>query len=382
MSAEAHTSIMVDEEFATRARSAQSRYATAIKPCLDFLVALVLLLIAVPIIQIILILVRLTSRGSPIYTQKRLGQGGRTITIYKIRTMYQDSERDTGPVWSLPGDPRITPIGWFLRWAHLDELPQLLNVLRGELSLVGPRPERPEIVTRLEREVPGYRHRLLVRPGLTGLAQVQQPPDTDVECVRRKLDFDLYYVERLSLWLDLKLLLATVFYLARVPGPVVARMFRLPGESLHTMAVATLAAPGLATDSHFQPYFVKSLSHQDSLEHPVLDWYGLLGIPGERSAPLRDRSPAVTRFPRLAWVVVEADGDRERARPPPARAPYHLARSLNDLRTMPPLTQVTVDGARKRPGVAKPLSPVVGPGPEKGPLELLADSKGARSPPD
>ena len=112
--------------------------------------------------------------------------------------MYQDSERHSGPTWSLPGDPRVTPVGRVLRWTHLDELPQLINVLMGEMSLVGPRPERPEFLAKLEHDLPDYRRRLAVRPGVTGLAQVQQPPDTDLASVRRKLNYDLYYVERLS----------------------------------------------------------------------------------------------------------------------------------------------------------------------------------------
>ena len=103
---------------------------------------------------------------------------GKVFTIYKIRTMYQDSERHSGPTWCVPGDPRVTPVGRFLRWSHVDELPQLINVLMGEMSLVGPRPERPEFLAQLERALPDYRQRLTVRPGVTGLAQVQQPPDT------------------------------------------------------------------------------------------------------------------------------------------------------------------------------------------------------------
>ena len=108
--------------------------------------------------------------------------------------MYQDSERHSGATWCLPGDPRVTPVGRVLRFTHLDELPQLINVLLGEMSLVGPRPERPEFLPKLERALPDYRRRLAVRPGVTGLAQVQQPPDTDLLSVRRKLNYDLYYV--------------------------------------------------------------------------------------------------------------------------------------------------------------------------------------------
>jgi lipopolysaccharide/colanic/teichoic acid biosynthesis glycosyltransferase len=382
MSAEARDGITVDGEDGAGARSAESRYAATIKPCLDFVVALALFVVAAPIIQIILILVRLTSKGSPIYTQKRLGLGGRTITIYKIRTMYQDSERDTGPVWSLPGDPRITPIGWFLRWAHLDELPQLVNVLRGELSLIGPRPERPEIVPKLEHEVPGYRQRLSVRPGLTGLAQVQQPPDTDLDSVRRKLDFDLYYVERLSLWLDLRIFLATVFYLVRVPGVMIAWMFRFPGESLHTRVKAAGSAPYLAADSRSQAYFARLLSHKDSLEHPVFEWFGRLGIPRERPIPAGDRLPAATGLDRLVRLVVDARGARARARPPPAHNPYHLARGVEDLAAIPLLCEIVVDGGLKQPVVARHVSSAASPAPVKLPVESLTDFNRARPPPE
>jgi lipopolysaccharide/colanic/teichoic acid biosynthesis glycosyltransferase len=233
------------------AKTARSRYAS-IKPVLEFLLASVLFLVSIPIILAAMVLVGLTSKGSPIYTQRRIGYRGRVITIYKIRTMYQDSERSTGPVWALPNDPRVTPIGWFLRWAHLDELPQLVNVLRGELSLIGPRPERPELVVDIERELPHYRRRLRVRPGLTGLAQVQQPPDTDLECVRRKLNFDLYYVEQMSLGLDARILMATLFHLVRVPSATIARTFGFPGEDLHTEEESRISVVKLAQGSQVQ----------------------------------------------------------------------------------------------------------------------------------
>jgi lipopolysaccharide/colanic/teichoic acid biosynthesis glycosyltransferase len=197
---------------------------------LDLALASVMLLVTAPIILISMLLVRLTSKGPMIYAQKRLGQEGRTITIYKIRTMYRDSERDTGVVWSLPGDPRVTSIGRFLRWAHLDELPQLVNVLRGEMSLVGPRPERPELVGVLARALPQYRRRLAVRPGLTGLAQVQQGPDTCLYSVRHKLSYDLYYVKRACLWLDVRVLLGTVLKCTGVPFEQIGQILRLPGN--------------------------------------------------------------------------------------------------------------------------------------------------------
>ena len=139
---------------------------------------------------------RLTSPGPAIYTQKRLGKDGVPFTIYKLRTMRHDCERATGPRWAARRDSRVTPVGRVLRALHLDELPQFWNVLRGDMSLVGPRPERPEIAAVLTQSIPDYPLRLAVRPGLTGLAQVQFPADTDLESVRRKLDADLRYIDR------------------------------------------------------------------------------------------------------------------------------------------------------------------------------------------
>ena len=142
--------------------------------------------------------------------------------------MIHNCESLTGPRWSMPGDPRVTRIGAFLRASHLDELPQLLNVLRGEMSLIGPRPERPEFVPELERELPGYWQRLAVRPGVTGLAQVQLPPDSDLTSVRRKLAHDLYYIRHLSPWLDLRLLVCTAFYAMGLPFGVAGKLLGIP----------------------------------------------------------------------------------------------------------------------------------------------------------
>lgn len=182
---------------------------SVLKRTFDFTVALVLFVLFLPVILLTALLVKLTSRGPALYSQIRLGQHGRPFAIFKIRTMYQDAERISGATWSTPGDSRITPVGRFLRATHLDELPQLWNVLRGDMSLVGPRPERPEFVPQLERAIPYYRARLLVRPGVTGLAQVQLPPDTDLDSVRVKLAYDIHYVQRMTLGLDLKICWAT-----------------------------------------------------------------------------------------------------------------------------------------------------------------------------
>jgi lipopolysaccharide/colanic/teichoic acid biosynthesis glycosyltransferase len=149
------------DEVATMAALRNTGYGS-IKPKLDRALAVAMLLIAGPIVLFFMFLTRMNSRGSWIYRQKRLGLGGNVFTIYKLRTMYQDSERDNIARWCVPGDPRVTPVGRFLRWSHIDELPQLINVLRGEMSLVGPRPERPEFLSQLERAFPDYRQRLTV----------------------------------------------------------------------------------------------------------------------------------------------------------------------------------------------------------------------------
>src|SRR6266404_2021348 len=141
-----------------------------VKPWLDVLFALFLLVLAAPFILVAALLVKLTSRGPAFYSQVRLGLGGKPFSIRKLRTMYHNCERLSGPCWSSANDSRITPVGRFLRRSHIDELPQLWNVLCGEMSLVGPRPERPELIPTLARSIPGYRHRLEVRPGVTGLA--------------------------------------------------------------------------------------------------------------------------------------------------------------------------------------------------------------------
>src|SRR5262245_11635367 len=160
--------------------------------------------------------------------------------------MCDNCEATSGPRWSLPGDPRVTPLGKVLRATHLDELPQLWNVLKGDMSLIGPRPERPEFVPQLERALPAYRQRLRLRPGVTGLAQVLLPPDTDVESVRRKLAHDLYSIRHLSVWLDVRLIACTALYALAIPFRVTSRLLCLPvsGEVLKTMRdVVPPAAP-------------------------------------------------------------------------------------------------------------------------------------------
>jgi lipopolysaccharide/colanic/teichoic acid biosynthesis glycosyltransferase len=185
------------------------------KRVLDVVGALLVSLVALPILAVVAVLVKLTSRGPVLYSQTRVGRGGKPFTIWKVRSMYHDCEKYTGALWSQDGDPRVMPIGRILRRTHLDELPQLWNVVKGDMSLIGPRPERPEFVPQLEQAIPHYRDRLLVLPGVTGLAQIHFGPDTDLASVERKLLFDLYYIKHLSFWGDLRILLATVVHVIK-----------------------------------------------------------------------------------------------------------------------------------------------------------------------
>jgi lipopolysaccharide/colanic/teichoic acid biosynthesis glycosyltransferase len=205
------------------------------KVVLDWLTALALLVLTAPLIMLVGVLVRLTSPGPVIYRQTRVGRKGRLFTILKIRTMADNCESATGPRWSFPGDPRVTWLGRLLRLSHLDELPQLVNVLRGEMSLIGPRPERPEFLPNLYRAIPDYQERLAVRPGVTGLAQVNLPADTSLATVRLKVAYDLYYIRKLNFWLDMRILLCTALYSLGMPFKITRKLCRFPaGETLHS----------------------------------------------------------------------------------------------------------------------------------------------------
>jgi lipopolysaccharide/colanic/teichoic acid biosynthesis glycosyltransferase len=184
-----------------------------VKRIFDFFLAVLLLVLFTPMILLGVLLVKLTSRGPALYRQVRLGKNGRPFTLLKLRTMRHNAEAETGPVWSTGNDSRITAVGRLLRQTHIDEFPQLWNVIRGEMSLVGPRPERPEFVSRLEWEIPFYRERLKVRPGITGLAQLRLPADTDLDSVRRKVVHDVYYVRHANPAVDAKLLVLTAWLL-------------------------------------------------------------------------------------------------------------------------------------------------------------------------
>lgn len=181
-----------------------------VKGAFDFLVASFLLLLLFPLMLAIAALVKLTSPGPAIYCQVRLTKGGKKFTMFKFRTMRNDAERGTGAVWAKKGDPRVTRIGAFLRKTRLDELPQLVNVLRGEMSLIGPRPERPEIATELVKVLPRFSRRLEVKAGITGLAQTYSGYASNYEDYRRKLALDIMYVRDRSVAMDAAILARTV----------------------------------------------------------------------------------------------------------------------------------------------------------------------------
>jgi lipopolysaccharide/colanic/teichoic acid biosynthesis glycosyltransferase len=226
----------------------------SIKRLLDIVISAILLLLTFPLIAISMVMVCAGSTGPPLYRQRRLGHLGRIIDIYKIRTMYVGSERDSGPVWSLRGDPRITPIGRILRASHIDELPQLINVLRGEMSLIGPRPERPEIVGWLEGVFPKYRDRLRIRPGLSGLSQVLQGPDTGLQTVGRKLGYDLFYIENVGLSLDLRIIAATFLHVLHLPARLIARLCCLPASPAPMEDESAEACDRIAVSPQAHPY--------------------------------------------------------------------------------------------------------------------------------
>ena len=201
---------------------------------LDRVLAALLLVLAAPLMAVVALVVKLDSPGAPVvYKQERVGLNrrqrgghdgktaptaerrrsrgaGKPFRIWKFRTMIPDAEATTGPVWATHDDPRITRVGRFLRLTRLDELPQLVNVIRGEMRLVGPRPERPHFVEELTHRVPDYEERLSVHPGITGLAQVEREYDADLDDVRKKLRYDLFYIKNRRPSMDLRILLKTL----------------------------------------------------------------------------------------------------------------------------------------------------------------------------
>jgi exopolysaccharide biosynthesis polyprenyl glycosylphosphotransferase len=182
-----------------------------LKRLMDIVVSLLILLLSVPITILTSIAIKIDSKGPIFFKQERLGQNGKPFRVFKFRSMINDAEKLTGPVWSQKNDPRVTRMGKFVRRARIDEIPQMFNVLKGEMSLVGPRPERAFFVEKLSQEIPYYKRRLKVRPGVTGWAQIKHKYDETIEDVKIKLRYDLFYIENMSIRMDFKILLRTVF---------------------------------------------------------------------------------------------------------------------------------------------------------------------------
>lgn len=187
-----------------------SHLERAAKRVSDVLLCSLLVILTSPLLLIVALLVKLTSKGPVFYLQERVGLNNRPFRLFKFRSMRQDAEKDGTPQWAAKKDPRITPIGNFIRQTRLDELPQLFNVLRGDMSFVGPRPERPYFVEQLVSEIPFYHERHYVKPGITGWAQIRYPYGASVEDAKRKLEYDLYYIKNYSLFLDVMIIIQTV----------------------------------------------------------------------------------------------------------------------------------------------------------------------------
>ena len=193
-------------------------YNIYLKRVIDLIISIPCLMIFLPFWGIISIMIKLDSSGPVLYKQDRIGENNTTFTIRKFRSMHYDAEKDSGPVWATDEDPRITRIGAWLRRFRLDEIPQLINVIKGEMSIVGPRPERPFFIDKLMQEFPFYYRRHKVRPGITGWSQIKQPYDMDIDDVRKKLKYDFYYIENLSFSLDIKILASTFWVMLSGKG--------------------------------------------------------------------------------------------------------------------------------------------------------------------
>ena len=185
-------------------------YPRKVKVIFDVVFAIVLLIIGLPLWFFIACVIKLDSKGPVFFKQVRLGKNNEKYTLIKFRTMIENAEIETGPVWTDKKDPRITFVGKWLRRFYLDEVPQLFNVLKGEMSIIGPRPERPYFAEQLVKKYPSYLDRLSVKPGLTGWAQINQSYDISIEDVGQKLKYDFYYIENLNFIFDLQIMIKTI----------------------------------------------------------------------------------------------------------------------------------------------------------------------------
>ncbi len=180
-----------------------------LKRFMDIALSLLGVAVSAPVLLLAIVLIKLDSPGSIIYRQRRVGKHGKIFWIYKLRSMRLDAEKGTGAVWAKKNDPRITTFGRFMRKTHIDEIPQLINVLRGDMSIVGPRPERPEMVRDFKALICDYEKRLIVKPGITGLAQVKHKYDETIQDVKKKVKYDILYIKKKCFWTDLGIMAQT-----------------------------------------------------------------------------------------------------------------------------------------------------------------------------
>ncbi len=241
-----------------------------LRPAIESVLAALLLVAVFPVLAAAALLIKFTSPGPVIYTQSRLGRDGRRFIIYKLRTMRHNCEATSGIRWATTRDSRVTWVGKFLRATHIDELPQLINVIRGDMSLIGPRPERPEIVAMLIQKIPDYPLRHRVRPGVTGLAQIQLPADTDLESVRRKLALDLVYIQKRTLWLDVRIVVGTLLKVVAVPFRWIRAILDLPVAPVETPLTPPACVADETVSDHPSLKAKSNVSDVTVVDHPVL----------------------------------------------------------------------------------------------------------------
>jgi len=193
-------------------------FSSLVKRTMDIVVSLIILTIGMPVMLLVGILVMATSKGPALYSQDRVGYRGKEFKLYKFRSMIADAEKGTGAVWATEKDPRVTPFGRFMRSTRIDELPQAWNVLKGDMSLVGPRPERRVFVNEFISKIPFYNRRHNVKPGLTGWAQIRCKYDSSIQDVREKIPYDLFYIENISISLDIKIIINTIWVMLTLKG--------------------------------------------------------------------------------------------------------------------------------------------------------------------
>ena len=263
----------------------------------DRVVGFVLLVGFSPLILLLWALVKLTSRGPGFYRQARVGLNRKQFHVVKIRSMRVDAEANGQAVWCCKGDDRVTATGKVLRSLHLDELPQLLNVVRGEMSLIGPRPERPSICEDLEQHIPDYFDRVMVKPGISGLSQINLCADESIDDVRRKQILDLNYINETNFWLEFRILLATVLRLVGIKGESIISLLKLNRRSLLDKT------PGRAGLS---PAAEMGLTHEDLqilIPQPAVKLNSGARPPGRQRLDKHQPSvnaPAAAIFPHIA----------------------------------------------------------------------------------